>query len=258
MRILIRTSKWAIWARRVGALALPLGVIALLLHRGHIVTSENFMVIEAIALVLAALAVVMAIVAFIRLWFTGDQGWWKATIAFVFGALCLAPGAYFGYLYVKQPSAADVSTDFANPPALVSFVEARFVTPDQRARIENQFPNARSRNYPVAAPDMFDAVASLVDDRGWDVHLTRKPTGELDTGEINAVVTTLLGFREEVAIRVTGAADGSTVAMRSTSLSDFPDFGENGARIEAFLLDLDNQVTDMLRSAGPAQPNDNG
>jgi len=171
MRILIRTSKWAIWARRVGALALPLAVIALLLHRGHIITSENFMVIEGIALVLAVLTLLMALVAFVRLWFTGDQGWWRATIAFVFGVLCLAPGAYFGYLYLKQPGAADVSTDFGDPPALVSFVEARFVTPDQRARIEAEFPNARSRNYPVAAPDIFDAVASLVDDRGWDVRL---------------------------------------------------------------------------------------
>jgi len=258
MRILIRTSKWAIWARRVGALALPLVVIALLLHRGHNIDSQDFMVVEAIALALAVLAVFMAVVAFVRLWFTGDQGWWKATVAFVFGVLCLAPAAYFAYLYVKQPSAPDVSTDFGNPPALVTFVEARFVTPDQRARLESQFPNARSRNYPVAAPDMFDAVASLVDDRGWEVRLTRKPTGELDTGEINAIVTTLLGFRQEVAIRVTGATDGSTVAMRSTSLSNFPDFGENGARIEAFLLDLDNQVTDMLRNAGPAQQSDNG
>ena len=119
MRILIRTSKWAIWARRVGALALPLAVIALLLHRGHIITSENFMVIEGIALVLAVLTLLMALVAFVRLWFTGDQGWWRATIAFVFGVLCLAPGAYFGYLYLKQPGAADVSTDFGDPPALV-------------------------------------------------------------------------------------------------------------------------------------------
>jgi hypothetical protein len=41
--------------------------------------------------------------------------------------------------------------------------------------------------------------------------------------------------------------------MRSASLSGFPDFGENGKRVEAFLLELDNQVTLMLRNA-PAQP----
>ena len=62
-----------------------------------------------------------------------------------------------------------------------------------------------------------------------------------------------LGFSQEVAVRVAGGADGATVDMRSTSLSAFPDFGENGQRVEAFLLELDNQVTLMLRNA-PAQP----
>ena len=75
----------------------------------------------------------------------------------------------------------------------------------------------------------------------------------LDAGQYNAVVTTLLGFSQEVAIRVAGGADGATVDMRSTSLSSFTDFGENGQRVEAFLLELDNQVTLMLRNA-PAQP----
>ena len=66
MRILIRTSKWAIWARRVGALALPLAAIPVLLHRAHVITSENFLTVEAIALGLAVLAVLMAMVAFAR------------------------------------------------------------------------------------------------------------------------------------------------------------------------------------------------
>ncbi|MEO8759201.1 MAG: DUF1499 domain-containing protein [Devosia sp.] len=252
MRILVRTSKWAVWARRVGALALPVAAIPVLLHRAHVITSDNFLVVEAVALGLAALAVLMAFVAFVRLWFTGDQGWARASIAFIFGVLCLAPAAYFGYEALHEPSSPDVTTDFVNPPALVSYVDARFTTPEQRSKLETQFPNARSRNYPIAAPDMFDAIANLVDDRDWDVRASRRPTTQLETGELNAVVTTLLGFRQEVAIRVTGAADGTTIAMRSASLSTFPDFGQNGSRVEAFLLDLDNQVTVMLRNAAPA------
>ena len=253
MRILIRTSKWAIWSRRIGALALPLAVIPVLLHREHIITSENFIAIETVALVLAALAVAMALVAFARLWFTGDQGWGKATLALIFGLLCLAPAAWFGWLALHDPDSPDVSTDFANPPPLVSFVESRFIGPEERQKIEAAFPNARSRSYPIAAPQMFDVAASLVEDRGWDVRARRSPQTALDAGQLNAVVTTLLGFRQEVAIRVAGGNDGATVAMRSASLSGFPDFGENGQRVEAFLLDLDNQVTLMLRDA-PATP----
>jgi len=257
MRILVRTSKWAVWARRVGALALPLAVIPVLLHREHIITSDNFEIIEAIALSLAVLAVVMALIAFARLWFTGDQGWWKASLAFIFGAICLAPVAYYAYKYVSHPSAADVSTDFDSAPALSTFVESHFIGPEERARVEALYPNARSRNYPITAPQMFDTVSNLVDARGWEVRQQRVPATELDTGTLNAVVTTLLGFRQEVAFRISGGPDGTTIAMRSASLSSFPDFGDNGARVEAFMLDLDNQVTLMLRNATPQPAADN-
>jgi hypothetical protein len=253
MRILVRTSKWAVWARRFGALALPLAAIPILLHRGHLITSDNFLAVEAVAMAVAVAAVAMAIVAFVRLWFTGDQGWGRASVAFVFGVICLLPAAYFGWLAATSPTSPDVSTDFAESPALVSFVESRFIGPEERARVEAAYPNARSRTYPIEAPQMYEVVGRLIDAQGWDVRATRAPLDALDTGQYNAVVTTLLGFSQEVAVRVAGGADGATVDMRSTSLSSFPDFGENGARVEAFLLELDNQVTLMLRNA-PVQP----
>ncbi len=253
MRILVRTSKWAVWARRFGALALPLAAIPVLLHRGHLITSDNFLAVETAAMAIAGAAVAMALIAFARLWFTGDQGWGRATVAFVFGAICLLPASYFLWQAASIPASPDVSTDFAEAPLLVSFVESRFIGPEERARIEAAYPNARSRTYPIEAPQMFEVIVNLIDTEGWDVRATRLPTGPLDTGQINAVVTTLLGFSQEVAIRVAGSADGATVDMRSASLSSFPDFGENGRRVESFLLELDNRVTLMLRNA-PAQP----
>ena len=253
MRILIRTSKWAVWARRFGALALPLALIPVLLHRAHAITSDNFVIIEAAAMVLAAIAVAMALIAFARLWVTGDQGWSRAALAFVFGAICLLPAAYFGWLATSIPETADVATDFANPPTLVSFVESRFIGPEERARIEATYPNARSRNYPIEAPQMFTVIETLIDTYGWDIRARRAPQRPHESGQLNALVTTLLGFSQEAAIRVAGGADGTTVDMRSTSLSSFPDVGENGQRVESFLLALDNQVTLMLRNA-PAQP----
>ncbi len=253
MRILIRTSKWAVWARRFGALALPLAIIPVLLHRGRLITSENFVIVEAVAMGLAAIAVIAACIAFVRLWFTGDQGWARAAVAFVFGGLCLAPAAYFVWLGMSVPPSMDVSTDYANPPALVNFVESRFIGPDERQRVEAAYPNARPRTYPIEAPQMFEVAETLVEAQGWEIRARRTPVGPLGEGQLNAVVTTLLGFTQEVVIRVVGSADGAKVDMRSASLYAFPDFGANGQRVESFLLELDNQVTLMLRNA-PAQP----
>lgn len=258
MRILVRTSRWAVWARRFGALALPLAAIPILLHRAHVITDQNFIDVEAVALGIAVIALLSAVVALVRLWFTGDQGWWKATLALFFALLCLAPAGFFAWEVYHFPESADVTTDFVNPPMLVSFVPQQFSSPAERQRIETAFPNARSRNYPISATQIFDVVSGLIDDRGWEVRAQRVPANQLDTGQLNAVVTTLLGFRHEVAIRVAGNADGTTVAMRSTSLFDFPDFGQNGQRVEQFLLDLDAQVTLMLRNAAPQAAPDNG
>ena len=50
MRILIRTSKWAIWARRFGSFAVPLTVIPVFMHREQMIASSDFVIIEAIPL----------------------------------------------------------------------------------------------------------------------------------------------------------------------------------------------------------------
>ena len=49
-----------------------------------------------------------------------------------------------------------------------------------------------------------------------------------------------------------GTPSGSTVDMRSVPLSGFHDLGENGRRVEEFLLALDQQITLMLRAAPQA------
>jgi hypothetical protein len=88
-----------------------------------------------------------------------------------------------------------------------------------------------------------------VEARGWDVRTQRAPPTALDVGQINAIAVTLFGWRDEVAVRVTGTAQGSNIDMRSVPLSGFHDFGENGRRIEEFLLALDQKITLTLRDA---------
>ena len=258
MRILIRTSKWAIWARRFGSFALPLVIIPIFLHRERIISSDDFHVIELVAAGFALLALLLALGAFARLWVTGDQGWSRAATGMFFALICLAPMAFVLWMAFRYPPITDVSTNFVNPPALVSVV-SKLATPDQRAELEAAFPNARTRTYPIAAQQMFGIVEQLGRANGWEPRARREPTHPLDKGDLNAIATTLLGWRDEVAVRVQGTATGSTVDMRSAAAHGWLDLGENGRRIEQFLLALDERITLMLRDAPqtpttPAEP----
>ncbi len=252
MRILIRTSKWAIWARRFASLAVPLAVIPVFLHRERLITSTDFNIIEIVAMTVAGIGLFLSLGAFARLWVTGDQGWGKAAVGFVLSVLCLAPLGLMLLLSLQYPAAGDVTTDPAQPPGLVSQIPVRTIGPDDRTALAAAFPNARNRTYPIEAAQMYALVDALVAARGWEPRARREPQTPLAEGQINAVATTLLGWRDEVAIRIQGDPQGSIVAMRSASLSPGPDLGENGRRIEEFLAALDARVTELLRAVPTA------
>jgi hypothetical protein len=254
MRILIRTSKWAIWSRRFGSLALPLMVLPVFLHRERLISSTDFFIVEAVAMLVAALALGLAISAFARLWVTGDQGWGKATLGLLFSLICLVPLAIVVWQAARYPAVTDVTTDYERPPGLVSQLPAQPLSPAPRAAVETAFPNARTRTYPVEAGRIYALLNQLVEDRDWEVRARREPQTPLAEGQINAVAMTLLGWRDEVAIRIQGTAEGSTVAMRSAALHGGHDLGSNGRRIEEFLAALDERITILLRETPTAQP----
>src|SRR5690606_1999458 len=108
LRLLIRTSKWAIVARRLGAVAVPLVVLPVLMHRQSFIDSPTFLVVAAFAGLTALLALLVSLVALVRLWNTGDRGWGRALMGLVLGTLCLLPFAYFGQLAWRYPVVTDI------------------------------------------------------------------------------------------------------------------------------------------------------
>lgn len=256
MRVLIRTSLLALWSRRVGSLALPVTILPVFLHRERLITSSEFVAVELVALVFAVLAILLATGAFVRLWVTGDRGWGKAFAGIVFGLICLAPFGWFGYLGWRYPALGDASTTFIDPPALIGVAEPKPLDEESRMQFDALYPNAQSRTYPIEATEMYPVVAKMAEEWAWQVLTETVPTSASESGQLNAIAMTLIGFRDEVAVRVSGGAKGATVAMRSVGFAPAYDFGENGHRIEAFLSALDQQVTLMMRNAPVAAPDE--
>lgn len=252
MRILIRTSKWAIWSRRVGSFALPVAILPIFMHRERLIETPTFHLIEGIAIAVAALALVLALGAFLRLWITGDQGWGKAGLGLVFSLAVLAPVAFGLLVSLRYPGITDITTDPSEPPILIAGIEPPPQTPDLVARVRVAFPNAQTRTYPLDPMQLYAVAGALAQTQGWDIQLRRAPQSALDEGQINAVAMTLLGWRDEVSIRIRGEAEGSRVDVRSAGLSGIPDLGANGQRVEGFLIALDNEVTALLRDTPAA------
>lgn len=250
MRILIRTSRWAVWARQLGSLAVPLLVLPVLMHRERLLASAPFLVVVLFAGIVAALAFLLSLFALVRLWHTGDQGWSKALTGLLFSSLCLVPFAWYGSLALRYPAVTDVATvpreelPLVFEPDTLDMPPPQLLAPGEQQRV---FPNATTRTYPLDAIQLFALVDRMVNAQGWDVRQRREPLAVDDTGRINARIVTLPGWREEAVLRVSPIAGGAAVDMRSASIGAIHDFGSNGMRIGDFLTALDNEVTAFLR-----------
>lgn len=250
MRILIRTSKTAIWARRIGRIAIPLVILPVGMHHLGLIDSPSFFTVAILALIVSALAAFVGLLALIRLWFSGDQGWGKALSGLFLGVICLVPFAYYGYYAWRYPPVTDIATVQRGElpllflPDTAKMPPPKLITSDEQARI---FPNATTRTYPLDVVSLFGIVERLAQNEGWDIRLIRAPGLDGAPGRINARIATIPGWREEAVIRVAPTPTGAKVDMRSASINAPHDFGSNGTRIERFMVNLDNEVTTLLR-----------
>ena len=252
MRIFIRTSKWAIWARRLASLSVPLLILPVVFYRLGQIDNVMFLASLAVGFGVVALTLALAVVAIVHLWNSGYLGWPMAVFALFVGLVCMAPFAYAGLQAERYPFANDVATAPRETLPLVLDAVTRTMPPPvplppDEAAIA--FPNAHTRNYPLTAEQTYEMALLLVTQRGWDVRLSRAPAGIGGEGRLNARVTTLIGWRDEVVLHVRPDAAGSEVDMRSVSLDAPHDLGGNGRRIEDFLATLDAEITILLRDS---------
>jgi uncharacterized protein (DUF1499 family) len=220
-------------------------VVPIFMHRARAIDSDAFAIALGTGIAVALLAMIFAIIAFFRIWYTGDRGWGRATTGLIFGLICLTPVAYgiadgFGY-----PMANDVSTSVERPPVLLtSNTTSRSMASAQE--LQAAFPLAFTRRYTLDVQVLFGEVEDMLDNLGWEIRQRREPPNLRTEGQINALVMTWFGWRDEVAIRVSGIADGASVDVRSASTSGTFDLGKNGRRIEELLVALDDAIAERL------------
>ena len=80
--------------------------------------------------------------------------------------------------------------------------------------------------------------------RKWRIVAERPPQAGRRDGQLEAVARTpIMGFREDVSIRIRATRDGSQIDVRSASRYGRHDLGSNASRIKSLLDDIDDIVT---------------
>lgn len=250
MRIVVRTSKLALWARRLALFAAAMLVVSAGLRFIGQIAVPVFEISLIIATVTAALAFVTAIAAYIRLWFSGDKGWSPATVGFLLGLLCLAPAGGAAALVQIYPSTADVTTAFDDEPPLMRATPNH---PDiDPETVLQSFPNLITRIYQIEPEILFALAQQLVRTSDWEVIAITEPSQIDGRASLNALRQTLMGWENEIVFRIAASSLGAQIDLRAATLEPvYHDLGDNGRAIEAFLLALDGRVSAYLQDNPP-------
>jgi uncharacterized protein (DUF1499 family) len=248
-------SRLAIWARGCAFFALAATVLSILIVRSGILEIVPALATFAGALVFAVIAIVLAFGAFIVIWKDGLRGMGHCFGAIGIGLALIGYPAYLGVRAYQLPMLNDISTDALDPPRFDVLARLRprgtveyaglYAAEQQR----KAYPDVEPLSVGAAPNAAYDAALAVIVKRKWRIVVERPPLPRRD-GLIEAVARTpIMGFREDVSIRVRREDDGARIDVRSASRYGRHDFGSNASRIKGLLEDIDDRLTDESEKA---------
>lgn len=163
-------------------------------------------------------------------------------IAFLTAAPAMLVLAIVGVDGFKAPPIHDLSTDIHDPPQF-RFAQARrregdnsldYGGEDIAALQVEAYPDLKTVYLPGTREQGMALIRETVQALGWEVLGEDGEAGQIEAAE----TTPLLGFTDDVVIRVRTLNDGVLIDLRSTSRVGVSDLGANAKRIRHFVREL--------------------
>jgi uncharacterized protein (DUF1499 family) len=256
------TSRLAIWARRVAGFAVAVLLLGIVIVRAGILEIIPSLAAVGGAFILAMIAMLLALAAFVVIWREGLQGFGMAMTALLTGVAILGYPAYLGVKGYRLPAIADITTDPIDPPRFeaIARLRPREANPILYAGLraaelqKAAYPNIEPLIVSATPQQTFDAVMTVMTKRKLRPVDARVPQAGRREGRIEVVFRTpIMGFRDDVVIRIRPDADGARIDIRSTSRYGRHDFGTNAARIASLSEAIDEAISDLTPEKPPEQ-----
>jgi uncharacterized protein (DUF1499 family) len=253
-------SLLASWARNLAVFSAVAVLVSILIVRFGFLEVKPALATFFGALGCAGISILLGFAAFAAIWQNGSRGMGRTLVAFLIAAVVLAYPAYLAYQYRRLPHIYDITTDAVDPPgfdALARLRNGEGTNPAvyaglYSAELQRQaYPDIEPIDLETPAQRAYQLALRLVQRRKWVIIDDRPPQPPRMIGHIEAVARTpIMGFREDVAIRVVPDGEDSRVDIRSASRYFDSDLGSNAARISKFSDDLNAAVDgDNLKPA---------
>jgi uncharacterized protein (DUF1499 family) len=257
-------SGLATWARNLAVFSVVAVLVSILIVRFGFLEMKPALATFFGALALAGLSILVGFAAFAAIWQNGTRGMGRILLALLIDALVLAYPAYLAVQYRRLPPIHDITTDPIDPPRFEALsllrtgddtntaVYAGLYSADQQRKA---YPDIEPVQLEIPVDRAYAITRQLVNKRKWLVIDERPPRPPRQIGRIEAVARTpIMGFREDVSIRIQPDGEDSRVDIRSSSRYFDSDLGSNAARISRLIDDLNAAAdADSLKKA-PAPP----
>jgi uncharacterized protein (DUF1499 family) len=254
-RFAIFPTPFAAWSRAAALFSVQLILVGILLHRLLSLSTPVMLNIFKAAFAGALLAILLGLVAAVLIWRLGRSGASGAATGVVIGALILAWPALYLPFYMGLPPINDVTTDPIAPPRFIALHKQRTKDANSAAYPGAAVARLQAEHYPDLKPiivprnvaETFDIVGDTVRRMRWTVVGQELPQGRGRPGYIEAVDRTLvIGFYDDVVIRIDGDQKESRIDARSASRYGFHDLGRNATRVRRLFHELQLQLDSNL------------
>src|SRR5206468_3279041 len=206
-------SSLATWSRNLAIFAVVAVVVSILIVRFGFLEMKPALATFFGALGCAVLSILVGLAAFAAIWQNGSRGMGRILLAFLISTLLLAYPAYLALQYRKLPPIHDITTDPIDPPRFEALARLRAGEGANSAvyaglySAEQQriaYPEIETVELEMPVQRAYEVTLALVNKRKWLVIDERAPQPPRRIGRIEAVARTpIMGFREDVSIRVT-------------------------------------------------------
>jgi hypothetical protein len=256
-------SALATWARRLAVFSLIASLVSIIVIRFGFLDFTPALYTFFGALAIAGLSILVSLGAFAAIWVNGTRGMGRILVALLLDIVILAYPAYLVYQYLKLPRIYDITTDPIDPPKFEALARLRTgdsANPAVYAGLysaEQQrlaYPEVEAATVEVPLLKAYETTLELINKRKWLVVDARPPTPQRREAKIEAIARTpIMGFREDIAVRIVPDGPGARIDLRSSSRNVPHDLGSNAARITRLVEDI-NEITENIKPVQKKQP----